>query len=155
MYFDDFIRKCEDMGYKMYGMGQQEIAELTGRDRHFPKSYVELMGILGHGTTAPFWNGQDFFCHSVSSLHEYALDTLKENEETIGLRDSDFVFWMSQGVLFAFFNINEGDDPPVYLYTEAIQGRFIKIAEALSDFIWNYCFDPSNAFHELNSNRGD
>lgn len=150
MYFDNFIKKCDDMGYKLYGMSHQEIAELTDKYQHLPKAYTELMGLLGHGTTAPFWDGQDFFCYSVSSLHEYAVDTLKENEELITLKDSDFVFWMSQGVLFAFFSINEGDDPPVYLYTEAVHGRFIKAAESLSDFIWNYCFDPGNAFIESN-----
>ena len=56
---------------------------------------------------------------------------------------------MSQGVIFSFFNTEEGDNPPVYVYTEAIEGRFIKVSKSLSSFIWNFCFAPETSFIEI------
>ena len=149
MYFDKFRQKCESLGYKLYGMNRDEIRELTGGSVSFPKAYTELMSILGHGTTAPCWNGQDFFGYAVPRLYDYAAETLAENGEELSLKETDFVFFMSQGVIFAFFDVTEGDDPPVYVYTEAVTGRFIKVSEHLSDFIWNYCFEPEIAFEEI------
>ena len=61
----------------------------------------------------------------------------------------DYVFWMSQGTMFCFFKLNDGDDPPVYLYTENDSDRFICISQSLTEFIRNYCFNCRTAFKEI------
>ena len=39
--------------------------------------------------------------------------------------------------MFCFFNIFDGIDPAVYLFTEGTPDTFKKIANHFSDFIWN------------------
>ena len=81
--------------------------------------------------------GEDIVINELTDLKEYAADLLKENNSARVLRDSDFVFWMSQGCMFCFFNIFDGRDPAVYLFTEGTPDTFKKIANHFSDFIWN------------------
>ena len=99
---------------------------------------------------SPFWDGTEFFRKDILlyNLNDWAKETLEENESQLKLKKDDYVFWMSQGVLFCFFSLNDGDDPPVYLFTEKDPNKFIYISHSFSEFIWNYCFDPSIAFEE-------
>lgn len=63
-----------------------------------------------------------------------------------------FVFASHQGYIFAFFKLNEGDNPPVYGYHEG-QNRdfFPKLTDSLLDFFEQYLEygkDPYNALDE-------
>ena len=59
------------------------------------------------------------------------------------MTDDDFVFFMHQGYEFCFFKLSEGDNPPVYFYSEeacpfhprkSAHSNFIKITDSLSEF---------------------
>jgi hypothetical protein len=51
-------------------------------------------------------------------LREYAEELLRRNAAPFALPPTAFVFLMSQGYQFSFFNRNQGDDPSVYHYLE-------------------------------------
>lgn len=150
IYFKKLIDEFDKKNYKMFPMDKNALDELITKKGKLPHAYVELLQLLGSGTTAPFWDGTEFFRKDILlyNLNDWAKETLEENESQLKLKKDDYVFWMSQGVLFCFFNLNDGDDPPVYLFTEQDPNKFIYISHSLSTFIWNYCFDPSIAFEE-------
>lgn len=151
MYFDRLKEEFTRRGYKMFPMTESEIDELTQKYGKLPAAYTELLRLLGSGTTASFWRGTEFFRKDIlfESLNEWAQETLDENSSKATLKNDDYVFWMSQGVLFCYFGLNDGDDPPVYLFTEATPDRFIRVSNSFTEFIWNYCFDQSKAFEEI------
>lgn len=153
MYFDNLEKEFQNRGYKMYPMTENEINELTVKYGKLPEAYTELLRLLGSGTTATFWRGTEFFRKDIlfESLNDWAKETLEENNSKASLKDKDYVFWMSQGVLFCFFSLNDGDDPTVYLFTEAVPDRFLRIADSFTEFIWNYCFDQDSAFEEIST----
>ena len=70
-------------------------------------------------------------------MRQGAVELLVENESENMLTDDDFVFWMSQGCMFCFFRLNDGDNPPVYFYNEDGRDEFIKIANSLTEFLIN------------------
>ena len=66
---------------------------------------------------------------------------LEDNrEDLIRLIDENFfVFYSSQGIIFAFFYLNESDDPVVYGYIEGSEKKtFPKLANTLSEFFEGY-----------------
>ncbi len=90
-----------------------------------------------------------FFLNDIPFLNRRAKEILIENRSEVTLKTEDYVFWMSQGTMFCFFKLNDGDDPPVYLYTENDLDRFICISKSLTEFIRNYCFNCRTAFKEI------
>lgn len=149
MYFSDLAKKFEIRNYKMFPMQENAIDELIKTYGKLPKGYVELLQLIGSGTTAPFWRGQSFFQNDIPFLNAWANEILIENRSKVALKTDDYVFWMSQGTMFCFFKLNDRDDPPVYLYTENDADRFICISKSLTEFIWNYCFNYRIAFKEI------
>lgn len=103
--------------------------------KQIPKSYLEFYKHMGNGVA--FLKGHSCFKNEIFKLKEWAEELLNENNFQTKLSADDFVFWMSQGYMFCFFRLNEGNDPPVYYYCE---GRglssFYKIAESLSSFLY-------------------
>lgn len=98
-----------------------------------PKQYLEFMRYAGSGK---FWVGSSCSFSEVPNLKKYAKDLLNENGFSHDLKDDDFVFWMHCGYMFYFFNLNEGDDPPIYYYSECDDMTdFIKCSERFTDFI--------------------
>lgn len=85
----------------------------------------------------------------IGMLRNGAIDLLVENESSNTLTDNDFVFWMSQGYMFCFFRLDEGDDPPVYYYNEAKEDRFIKITNSLSEFLLGMMIKDKDLFNEV------
>ena len=73
----------------------------------------------------------------IKVLQHYGAKDLEKIFKENTLTDDDFVFWMSQGCMFCFFKLSEGDNPPVYFYNESGEDRFIKIADTLVGFLIN------------------
>lgn len=149
MYFEELAYEFEIRHYKMFPPSNAELNKIFNQYDNLPKAYIELLELIGAGTSAPFWSGCEFFIRDIPLLKKYAQETLSENSSTVELKNDDFVFWMSQGTIFCFFNLNEGDDPPVYFFTEANPNEFQCVANTLTDFIWNNCFEPQIAFEEI------
>ena len=149
MYFENLKREFQTKNYKMFPMKENDIDDLILTYGKLPQAYVELLQLIGSGTTAPFWKGQCFFKCDIPFLNSWAKEILVENRSKAALGINDFVFWMSQGTMFCFFKLKAEDDPPVYLYTENAPDKFICISTSLTEFIWNYCFDPQTAFSPI------
>ena len=92
--------------------------------------------------------GDSCFMNEIFDLKQGAIELLEENESIHLLADDDFVFWMSQGCMFCFFNLEEGDNPPVYFYNESGEDRFIKIADSVVEFLVNRLEMNKNIFKE-------
>ena len=113
-------------------------------EKKLPQAYLEFMREMGNELYNSFMVGESCFMNEIFDLKEGALELLEENESKLTLTDDDFVFWMSQGYMFGFFKLNEGDNPPVYFYSEDREDRYIKIAHSLTDFYWSYLTDDPN-----------
>ena len=102
----------------------------------FPSTYNEFLKRMGNGTRNGFLQGSSCFFNELENLKEWSLELLKENNSKLILSDNDFVFWMHQGYQFSFFKLDEGDDPPVYYYTEVTnQLDYVKITNSFTNFL--------------------
>ncbi len=102
-------------------------------DIKLPSAYVDFMRYAGDGS---YWIGSDCSFDDVPKLREWADELLEENSFPCKLKEDDFVFWMHQGYMFYFFNLSEGDDPPVYYYSEAAEiSSFVKCSDSFTSFI--------------------
>ena len=98
-----------------------------------PTQYIEFMRYAGNGQ---FWKGSMYKFSEVKKLKEYAEELLSENDFPISLKESDFVFWMHGGYMFYYFNLDEGNDPPVYYYSECENlSDFVKCSSSFTDFV--------------------
>lgn len=116
-------------------------------ERKLPQAYIEFMSVMGNGTNG-YMAGDSCFMNEIDDLEQGAYDLLEENESKNKLSDESFVFWMSQGCMFCFFKLNEGDNPPVYFYNESGEDRFLKIAHSLTEFLFNRLEMNENLFKE-------
>jgi len=91
--------------------------------------FLETMGKRG----GDFMKGSDAFYGQLDKLKEDAVEILREQNFT-ELPEKSFVFWMHQGYQFAFFKLDEGDDPPVYFYLEGQKENDFTTKESLSGF---------------------
>lgn len=123
------MRKCNDAELA-------EVKENLG-NKQLPKAYLEFLSIMGNGTDGKYLGGDSCFLDELFDLEQGAVELLEENESECNLSENDFVFWMTQGCMFCFFRLNEGNNPPVYLYNEDGDDRFIKISSTLTEFLMN------------------
>jgi len=102
-----------------------------------PGAYKEFLLWMGHGAGG-FLRGSDCFYDHLPRLHAWAMELLWENGYAEPLPGDAFVFSMHQGYVFYFVRVGEGDDPPVYFYSEAMETpAFIIKHPNLADFL-NY-----------------
>jgi hypothetical protein len=111
----------------------------------FPSSYLVFLELMGK--KAFFLEGDSCFINELPFLNTWANEITSHHKHDIQLKEDDFVFWMSQGVMFCFFNLNEGEDPPIYCYKEGSnQETFIKISETFTDFLKRRFYLDKNLF---------
>jgi hypothetical protein len=83
---------------------------------YLPKLYVEFMSYMGKAC-GDIFIGYDVTYRYISKYDMRGLANQvlsKDGQQTLG--NDQFVFMNLQGHSFWFFPVNEGDDPPVYLY---------------------------------------
>ena len=111
------------------------------KPKELPGAYLEFMRTMGK--YASFLRGNDYSINHIFDLRKGAEELLEENNSDERLTDDDFVFFMHQGYEFCFYKISEGDNPPVYFYSEEkcpflSRGNnskvFTKITDSLSEF---------------------
>ncbi len=124
----------------------EDLVSMVGK-RKLPQAYIEFMSVMGNRTNG-YMAGDSCFMNEIKDLKKGAYDLLKENESKNILTDESFVFWMSQGCMFCFFKLNEGDNPPVYFYNESGKDEFIKIAHSFTEFLFNRLEMNENLFKE-------
>ncbi|OKH17773.1 SMI1/KNR4 family protein [[Limnothrix rosea] IAM M-220] len=113
-----------------------EVRELEkALDISLPQVYIDLLLILGHGAR-DFWKGEDCFFKHLPSLQVWAAELLDEDKSLVKLPSDAFVFFMHQGYQFSFFKTSEGQDPPIYHYSEGQNNKiFVQIHDCFSDFL--------------------
>lgn len=105
---------------------------------YLPLAYIEFLKSMGNGTS-DFLRGESCFFDELFHLQEWGKEILEEDNSLIKLKESHFIFWMSQGIMFALFDLTEGDNPPIYFYKEmSKQTSFKKIADSLTEFLSRY-----------------
>lgn len=66
------------------------------------------------------------------------------------INDNVFVFFSSQGYIYAFFKLDEGDNPPVYGYHEGQERDFFpKLTDSLLEFFEQYLEYGKSPFKAL------
>jgi hypothetical protein len=102
------------------GANDEEIAELESYARgRLPAVYKQFLKQLGR-SAGELFRGSEYAVrqHFDLRLKEHAEELLRRNGASFTLPQTAFVFLMSQGYQFSFFNLDEGDDPSVYHYLE-------------------------------------
>ena len=163
-YLEDIIKKMEQAGVTLTGCSEEEIKEINGlANKELPKCYIEFLESMGNETSAdesrenwyfnyPGFQGSTVFYPSIKYLNETWTDQLIEDGSTLELPVDAFVFYDHQGYLCAFFNLNEGNNPPVYGYQEGYEGEeFPKIADSLQSFYERHLKGDKTLFKELES----
>ena len=148
MYINQILKKSKELGIVPIKATDKEINEVMQLSPKgvLPQAYIEFMKEFGNGG---YMMGDSCFMDEIGMLRNGAIDLLVENESSNTLTDNDFVFWMSQGYMFCFFRLDEGDDPPVYYYNEAKEDRFIKITNSLSEFWLGMMIKDKDLFNEV------
>lgn len=118
------------------GCNKTEIAEVKEQwSQKLPLAYLEFLQTMGKEAGRLFV-GSEIFYPECLELRESAVELLSEFDKEDVLPDDAIVFSMHQGYQFLFFKSSEGDDPPVYHYSEG-KDYFTKIRDSFSYYI--YC----------------
>jgi hypothetical protein len=146
---------------------QIEILELKIR-KNLPLCYKEFIEFMGKRTDAinvevglydyTGFEGESIFYDNVFGDYtnkDGLIDDLKaDGKENLlsQIDDNVFVFASHQGYIYAFFKLDEGDNPPVYGYHEGQERDFFpKLTDSLLEFFEQYLEygkDPYNALDE-------
>ena len=127
----------KDKNINLSPLSQQEIRDLELRLKiKLPIQYKDFLLSMGRGA-GKFMQGSSVFYDDIFSLNEWGKELIEENGFK-ELPEDAFVFWMHQGYQLAFFRLSEGEDPPIYYYSETIdQDDYIKKEDSLSAFLQN------------------
>lgn len=131
-----FLLNLEAQSIPMKPCNEDEISILKNLSptKELPLTYLEFMYKAGNG--ADFLAGTDYSMKYILELKEWAVELLGENNFSEKLSDNEFVFMMHQGYMFWYFNLDEGDDPPVFLYDESLDlTEFKKVSDTFSKFL--------------------
>ena len=150
MFIYELIEKLKQKNMCMKRSTEEQMEKLYSivEGKKLPRAYIEFMRVMGNGTGGDYMGGDSCFMNEIFDLRQGAIELLKENGSVNILTDDDFVFWMSQGCMFCFFKLTEGDNPPIYFYNESGEDRFIKIAESIVEFLINRLEMNKNLFKE-------
>jgi len=138
-YINILVEMLQQRNIPMFKASEEQMSKVYSiiSGENLPKAYIEFMSVMGNGTGGHYMGGDSCFMDEIFDLRQGAIELLEENESINILTDEDFVFWMSQGCMFCFFKLTEGDNPPIYFYNESGEDKFIKIAESLVEFLIN------------------
>ncbi len=122
-FIDSFAERLYSSGIAndddpLIGCSQEEITEIESTvGVQLPPIYKAFLLKMGR-STGDFLRGEERCYPHLLTLTDGGQELLRESNTDYRLPPTAFVFWMSQGVSFAFFDTAEGDDPPAYFYKE-------------------------------------
>lgn len=168
-YLNKIVEKLQKNRVKLIGSSDKEISELEKTIKTLlPKAYIEFLESMGNYTDTKNispnlydyagFGGESIFYEDVYNDYtnkDGLIDQLKEDAKEELLKEIDdnvFVFSSHQGYIFAFFKLDEGDNPPVYGYHEGQERDFFpKLTDTLLQFFEEYLEygkDPYNNVDE-------
>lgn len=98
----------------------------------YPLDYKQFLTELGEDGDG-FMRGSDCFFDRIFELREYAKELLKDDNSPFILKKEHFVFYVHQGYIFMFIDLNYPDNSPVYAYFEGDMKPIVKFS-SLSSF---------------------
>lgn len=133
-------------------------------NKKLPACYIEFLTVMGYDMDRKDDNsrggfvGESIFYNDVFGdyiIKDGLIEQLEEDGKedlTSQVNENVFVFASHQGYIFAFFKLDEGDNPPVYGYHEGQERNFFpKLTDSLLEFFEQYLEygkDPYNALDE-------
>ena len=144
-YLNDVLTILKKHRVGLLPCSEEEILKLEEHiGRELPQAYKEYLATMGK-YSGIVNAGTDCFYDDLFELNEDALELLLQNKIEIQLSDGAFVFCMHQGYQFLFFKLDEGENPPVYGYSE---GNVAQNFEILFDSFSSYLMEVLSA-HNL------
>lgn len=162
-YLNKITNKFKSRKVKLTGCTNEQIKEIEEvAGNKLPKCYLEFLENMGRSmyedkNKLDYYDygnfvGTTVFYPSIKWLTGSLQEELIEEESVLRLPEKAFVFYDSQGILSAFFRLDEGDNPPIYGYEEGYEGNsFPKIANSLSSFYERHLEGDKTLFKELRS----
>ena len=141
------------------GCSKEQIKQIEKlAENNLPTCYVEFLEEMGLDMDRKSINmrggfvGESMFYEDLFDNKEALEEQLEEDGRTdLELTENDFVFFCSQGYIFAFFKLDEGDNPSVYGYKEGFNGEnFPKLTDTLVEFYEKYLDAGQSPFSNLN-----
>lgn len=125
----------DSKGCKLKGCSSSEIIRIEKFfNVQLPLYYRQFLSSMGKGA-GRFMQGSSVFYNEIFDLREGGTRLLSDDNFKL-LPENTFVFWMHQGYQFAFFYLNQGDNPPVYYYHEGEHYEdFEKKEDSFMDFL--------------------
>lgn len=125
---ENFLQHCSD----------RDINKLESKyNIKLPAVYKDFLIEMGRGADE-FMLGSSYSYEKLFSMQDSAKELLEENNFR-QLPLNSFVFWMHQGYQFAFFLLDDGDDPPIYHFDEVTSdtsnNEFVLLAQSFTKFL--------------------
>ena len=130
---NDFLNQ---RGERLKSVSPMEIENIERKyEVRLPSVYRDFLDLMGK-SAGNYMLGSSVFYDELFSLKQ-GVEELVEENNLEPIPASAFIFWMHQGYQAAFFNIGEGDNPPVYYFTEGQdEKKFILVEESLTNFFF-------------------
>lgn len=160
-YIQKILEKLKSRKVILTGCTDEEIVILEKNSGlSMPKCYKEFLQSFGKSMSEDrdkpdyydygSFVGNSVFLEDLPDNKPGLEELLQEDSSSLVIPEEAFVFYGSQGILYAFFKTDEGDDPPVYGYSEGFEGdSFPKIATSLSSFYTRYLEGDQELFKIL------
>ncbi len=160
-YLNKIINKLKSRNVELIGCTKEQVKEIEeAAGNKLPKCYLEFLESMGRymdedKNKPDYYDygnfvGTTVFYPSIKWLTESVKEELTDEGSDLELPENAFVFYDSQGILNAFFKLDEGENPPVYGYEEGYEGNsFPKIADSLSSFYERHLEGDKTLFKEL------
>lgn len=167
-YLNKIIEKLKSNNVILEGCSKTDIENLQSSITNvLPKCYIEFLEILGQRTDAKNvkyglydytgFQGESIFYDNVYGGHtnkDGLLEQLQEDDKINlipQINDNNiFVFCSHQGYIYAFFKLNEGDNPPIYGYHEGQkENNFPKLTNSLLEFFEFYLEEGKDPYNAL------
>lgn len=173
-YLEEIKRKLLANNVQLVGCTKEQILKIEKVINHkLPKNYAEFLETMGIKTDLNYDEYEKYNYNYVgfageSIFYEDVYDDYTNKDGLIEQLEEDnkhhllpevnnnnvFVFFSSQGYIFAFFKLNEGENPPVYGYQEGQERDFFpKLTDSLTDFFERYLEYGNSPFKSLNEKR--
>ncbi|MBW3542608.1 MAG: SMI1/KNR4 family protein [Planctomycetes bacterium] len=125
-----------DPGVVIEGATEAQIGALEVEiGRPLPETYRQFLRSMGH-SAGPLFRGSDYslaqpHCLRLRPLAQRVID---RSASQYRLPENAFVFLVHHGYQFLFFKLGEGEDPPVYRFSDAEPSE-MRIADSFSSFL--------------------
>ncbi|MDI9363589.1 MAG: SMI1/KNR4 family protein [Flavobacterium sp.] len=121
-------------GNRLKPLEPSEISIIESKfEVRLPIVYKRFLTLMGRGA-GDYMLGSSVFFDELFSLRDGAIELLQENHMD-SLPEEAFVFWLHQGYQVAYFKLDDGDDPPIYYFSEGQNDKVFELKEkCLTDF---------------------